>query len=124
MHINFPQRFLAAVLLAAGALAGCSAPTDDRAEAQQIIRGQVASDIDIRVDDSKWSTVVEDGRFRHICGEATLNRPGTGPLAMNNKRERFIVTMSGGGAGAAEFDGSSDAETRAAFEANWRAVCR
>lgn len=84
-------------------------------QAIAVIRSQIASDIQLEADPTKFF-VYDGGRFYYACGEATLNRPDAGVLTLSNKTERVIVTMNKRTKGGfALFDGSDAADQRAEF---------
>lgn len=129
-------------LIAALTLAGCQAsapqavatgaaapggpePDPIVAVALEQMRHQVASDIELTVDQSQV-VVVSRGGFLHACGEAVLNRPGEAghPLTLDHARQRFVTTLNTSGNGWTTFDGSSVPEGRAEFEREWESKCR
>lgn len=93
--------------------------------AHEIMTRQVASDISIAVDEATVKLYEPSGDFYYVCGTSTLNRPGTGPLALNNEQQRFITTVNRAGRGGGTlFDGSSSPEGKAEFQARWADKCR
>ncbi|WP_256646487.1 hypothetical protein [Thermomonas paludicola] len=105
--------------------AGCTDPTAQKiSTAEQLLRRQVASDIEVTIDSSSIKLNDSVERFYYVCGLSTLNRPGSGPLALNNVQQRFITTVNRAGAGGATlFDGSSSPEGKAEFQASWDTKC-
>jgi hypothetical protein len=105
---------------------GCSAPATSKiSAAEEILRRQVASDIEITIDPSSVKLNEPPGNFYYACGISTLNRPGDGPLALNNAQQRFITTVNRSGAGGGtQFDGSSSPEGKAEFQSEWAAKCQ
>ncbi|MFA1289942.1 hypothetical protein ACDJ03_19760 [Xanthomonas axonopodis pv. nakataecorchori] len=96
---------------------------DPVANAQSVIDRQLASDL--RHDFDKKNAVYKrlNGNV-YVCSTILLNRPGTGPLAMDNVRQRIIVTMYRSGAGLAIMDGRTDPVGQAEFASNWAAHCQ
>lgn len=119
----FTKLFAAALL---ALLASCADSTSGKiSTAEQLLRRQVASDIEVSIDPSSVKLNEPDGNFYYVCGISTLNRPGTGPLALNNSQQRFITTVNRAGAGGATlFDGSSSPEDKAAFQTQWISKCQ
>jgi hypothetical protein len=107
-------------------VSGCAGSSPDKiSAAEEILRRQVASDIEVSIDSSSVKLYEPAGDFYYVCGTSTLNRPGTGPLALNNSQQRFITTVSRAGAGGAtRFDGSNSPEGKAEFQADWDSKCR
>lgn len=107
-------------------VAACAETSASKIEAaKEIMRRQVASDISISIDESSVHLYEPGGGYYYVCGTSTLNRPGTGPLALNNEQQRFITTVNSSGRGGATlFDGSSSAEGKAEFRAAWSAKCK
>lgn len=92
--------------------------------ALSIMRRQVASDIALQVDPKNARVNDARGSFYFVCGEATLNRPGIGELALNNVTQRYIVTVNRRKqVGMALFDGSSSAAGKFEFAAHWEEKC-
>ena len=114
------------VLASIALVAGCTDSAASRiSAAEEILRRQVANDIEITIDPSSVKLNEPAGNFYYVCGMSTLNHPGTGPLALNNAQERFITTVKRTGAGGATlFDGSSSPEGKAKFQAEWDAKCQ
>src|SRR5690606_22356267 len=93
--------------------------------AQEIMRRQVASDISIAVDKGTVRLYEPSGDFYYVCGTATLNRPGSGPLALNNAQQRFITTVNRSRRrGGTLFDGSSSSDGQSKFQQEWARKCR
>lgn len=97
------------------------ATSDKAADAERVIRNQVASDIQVAFDRHS-AQVYRNGIRTSVCGYALLNRPGSGPLALNNSRQRVIVNLVDG-RGFATFDGSSSAAGQAEFQDKWDNDC-
>ena len=87
-----------------------------------ILHKQVASDIQLTADPKEFYVYRSKGYF-YACGEATLNRPGAGPLAIDNETMRVVVTMNKNGGGRALFNGGTDAQ-RQEFAREESAKCR
>ncbi|WP_238691453.1 hypothetical protein [Xanthomonas campestris] len=96
--------------------------SDPVTDAQRVIDRQVASDLEHVFDTAGAIHSKRDGKI-FVCSTVVLNRPGNGPLAMNNVRQRVIVTMFPTGAARAIFDGSTDVAGRAEFAQSWGANC-
>ncbi len=88
-----------------------------------IIRGQVASDIKVDMEPFSFRAY-DDGTHYHVCGKATLNRPGDGPLALNNVTQSVVVSFNRDGRGLATFNGSDDPAIQAKFRAAFAEKCR
>lgn len=102
-------------------------PKDDPvATAFAAMRRQVATDIELKMDPQNARVNDPGGDFYYVCGEALLNRPGpeTDPMAMNNVRERYIVTVrKSTKAGTTFFDGARDQYGKLQFQFRWRDIC-
>ncbi|WP_127159238.1 zinc-ribbon domain-containing protein [Xanthomonas arboricola] len=96
--------------------------SDPVADAQRVIDRQLASDLEHVFDTAGATHSKRDGKV-FVCSTVVLNRPGNGPLAMDNVRQRVIVTMFPSGAAQAIFDGSTDVAGRAEFAQSWGANC-
>lgn len=88
-----------------------------------IISGQVASDIEVDMEPFSFRAY-DDGTHYHVCGKATLNRPGDGPLALNNVTQSVVVSFNRDGRGLATFNGSDDPAIQAKFQAAFAEKCR
>ncbi len=88
-----------------------------------IIRGQVASDIQVEMEPFSFRAF-DDGAHYHVCGKATLNRPGDGPLALNNVTQAVVVSFNRDGRGLATFNGSDDPAIQAKFRAAFAEKCK
>jgi len=90
-----------------------------------ILRKQVASDISVELDSDYTKLYDRGGRFYYVCSVATLNRPGEGPLALNNERQRVVIVVNRElETGLATFDGRSDLEGQREFNGVWQRSCR
>ncbi|WP_141098709.1 hypothetical protein [Stenotrophomonas pavanii] len=88
-----------------------------------IIRGQVASDIQVEMEPFSFKAF-DDGKHYHVCGKATLNRPGDGPFALNNVTQAVVVSFNRDGRGLAIFNGSDDPAIQAKFRAAFAEKCQ
>lgn len=114
--------FFLAPLLAV--LAACDMDERRIAVGQEILLRQVASDIQVTFDPKVVGVRDDGGDFYYVCGVATLNRPGSGELALNNVRQRYIVTVNRDRrVGGALFDGASDVDGKNAFARELRDKC-
>lgn len=92
--------------------------------AEAVLRRQLASDISWSLDD-RWTAVYPHGNRITVCSIANLHRPGDGPLALNNVRQRVVIkVIRPSGAGMATFDGRSDMPGQVEFQALWDKSCR
>lgn len=92
-------------------------------DAQSVIDRQLANDLRHEFDQKNATYTRLNGNV-YVCSTILLNRPGTGPLAMDNVRQRVIVTMYRTGAGLAIMDGRTDPVGQAEFASDWAAHCR
>lgn len=97
---------------------------DPVADALSAMRSQVAAEIELKVDPASARVFDPAGTMYYVCGEATLNRPGNGPLALDHVTQRYIVTMNKESRnGVTLFDGSSDKAGQLQFQLAWNEKC-